>query len=250
MKNLLKLTRQFTRSFSQLRKVPEFKLIKFDSKSKGDYELFRELIIENMEFSALQFLIPNLNDDIRDLRDKDEVRNYFDRFGKDKYLLDAYNFVTQHHDIAPLGYKKILQNGIFIGNTGWIMHEVNDDGVISKIERGIHLKQSLCSPNLSDKPSSIVKPRLAARIMKVVVQDLEDNKDSLNPDGQIVSSILKTNKRSQAFTKKYRLNVGDPTYEEGNTYKWVQRIGDFVNRIPEINSLLDKSIKERKGGRS
>lgn len=167
MKNFTKLPiRQFTRAFSKLRKVPEFKLIKFDPKSKGDYELFRELIIENMEFSALQFLIPNLDDDIEDLRDKEEVGAYFDRFGKDKYLLDAYNFVTQNHEKGPLGYKKVLQDGQFVGNTGWIMHEINDQGKISKIERGIHLKQSLCSPNLSDKPNTSFKPRLGARIIR------------------------------------------------------------------------------------
>ena len=243
MRNFTKMaTRQFTRSFSKLRKKPEFKLIKFDAKSRGDYEKFRELIIENMEFSALQFLIPGIKDDVRDLRDKEEVRTYFDDLDKDKYLRDAYAFVTQNHDIGALGYKKILKDGQFVGNTGWIMHEVEKGGLIRKIERGIHLKQDLCSANLSDRPGYTFKPRLGARVIRQVVQELHDNKDHLDPDGQIVSSILKTNKRSQAFTKKYRLNVGDPVFEENGAYKWVQRIGDFTARTPEILSLLDETI--------
>jgi hypothetical protein len=250
MRNFTRLTkiptRQFTRAFSQLRKVPEFKLIKFDAKSKGDYEMFRELIIENMEFSALQFLIPNINDDIKDLRDKQEVSDYFDKFSRDKYLRDAYNFVTQNHDMGPLGYKKIMREGVFIGNTGWIMHEIGDTGLIKKIERGIHLKQDLCSPDLSENPKTSFKPRLGARVIRQVVQELYDNKDSLDLDGQLISSILKTNKRSQAFTKRYRLNVGDPTFEEGETFKWTQRIGDFVSRTPEILGLLDKTIDQER----
>ncbi len=247
MKNII--TKQFTRSFSQIRKLPEFKLIKFNAKSDSDYQLFRGLIIDNMEFSALQFFIPNIKDDIKSVQDSSEVRNYFNNPEKDKYLKDAYTFVTQNHETGVLGYKKVLQDGVFVGNTGWIMHDVGLDGRINKIERGIHLKQDLCSANLSEKPSTVFKPRVAVQVMKQVVEDLISNKDLLNLDGELVSSVLKTNKRSQAFTKKYKLNIGEPNFEEAGALKWAQKIGDFVDRSPEILSLLDQAANNQYSGR-
>lgn len=241
MRNFIKQP-NFARFFSSLREIPDLKLVKFNQRSKGDYELFRGLIIDNMNFSALQFLIPNIRDDIPDLTDSEELRRYFDNINKDKYLRDAYNFVTQNHEKGALGYCKIMQDDEFIGNTGWIMHDIDEKGIIHKLERGIHLKQELCS--LDGKPNTCFKPKTGALAMKQVIQQFEDNIESLDEDGQIFSSILKTNKRSQEFTKKYRLNVGDPVFEENGTLKWVQRIGDFASRTGEIKELLDEAINE------
>lgn len=240
--------RQFTRSFSRLRKTPEFKLVKFDQNSKGDYELFRNLIIENIEFSALQFLIPNLKHEV-DLKDQEQVKEYFEDLEKDAYLYDAYKYVTKNHYKGVLGYKKILRGESFVGNTGWIMHDVDLDGKIHKIERGIHLKQDLCSTNLDlDIPSSSMKkPRYGATIMKEVVLDLERNVNHLNLDGDLVSSILETNTRSQRFTLKTLLNQGQPVLKENNAFKWQEKIGNFVDRIPKILEKLDQCIEESKG---
>lgn len=223
----------------------EFKLLKFDPQSKSDYKLFRDLMLGNIRYSALQFMIPNLTKEV-DLEDRDAVEKYFKDPVKDLYLQEAYKYVTNNHERTKLGYCKVLdKDDQFVGNAGWIMHDVDLDGTVQQLERGIHLNQTHRSSDISKalKPS----PNTGAKVMKLVVENLEDYKETLNPDGKLISSILETNKRSQGFTQKHKLNVGKPDYIENGTCKWVQRIGDFVERIPEIKNKLNETINKGKG---
>ena len=239
---LLRRTQPLLRYYSTIRDDSKFKLVKFDEQSKDDYLLFRKLIIDNMKFSALQFLIPNLKEEV-DVNNSKALEEYFESPEKDRYISDAYKFVTNNHNKSNLGYCKVLnKDDQFIGNSGWILHDVDDKGIVHKLERGIHLDQSLCS---SDSASGYSGPKIGARVMRDVVTQLEDNQDKLNPNGQLISSILESNKRSQAFTQKYKLNVGEPVGSEGGALKLIQKIGDFTKRIPEIKSLLDESISKQ-----
>lgn len=248
MKNFTKLTsspiRQFTRAFSRLRKTPEFKLVKFDPKLEGDYLAFRNLLIENIKFSALQFLIPNLRNEVN-LSNKTEVREYFKDLNKDIYLRDAYNYVTINHDKGPLGYKKILRDGEFIGNTGWMMRKV-EGGLITELERGMHLQEKYCSPDLSTKPNSTVKPRVAAQIMRLNVLDLLENKDSLDMNGKIISNIDAKNIRSQVSMINRGMNVGEPTKRTKTILTWERGIDNMLACAEEVLRNLDKTIDQQR----
>jgi len=234
----------FIKRFFSTNNASKFKLIKFNPYLKEDYLLFKNLMLENIQYSALQFMIPNLRQDI-DLEDVSAVAKYFSDPEKEKYLQDAYKYVTNNHHKTKLGYCKVLtEDGQFIGNAGWIMHDVKDDGTVEELERGIHLKKSYRSIDGTKGQLNTSNPKTGAKVMKLVIDNLDDHKSSLNPDGKLVSSILESNKRSQAFTQRHKLNLGEPTKKLDGVYKWEQKIGTFTKRIPEIKNLLNETIKK------
>ena len=71
-------------------------------------------------------------------------------------------------------------------------------------------------------------------LVDLCLDNFEQNIHNLDINGILLSSILKTNVRSQQFTLKNKLNIGEPTGEDELTYKWTQKIGDFAKRVPEI----------------
>jgi hypothetical protein len=240
MRAFIKAKPNFQRFFSSFSNL-DLELLKFNRESERDFQKFRGLIIENINYSALQFLIPNIDKDLN-LYDKKAVFKYFSCDTKNAYLLDAFKYVTQNHEKTDLGYYKVLKGGEFVGNAGWIVHNVSAQGKVDIIERGIHLNPSLCSDDSKD--SRKPKPRVAARVMKEVCENLYKHREQLDLDGELRSTIIKSNDRSYAFTQKYKLNIGFPDSEENGNYKWTQKIGAFLDRVPEITHLLDRSIAE------
>lgn len=218
-----------------------FKLIKYDYNSKEDYEIFKNVIIENLQYSSLQYSIPNLHNEVN-INNIDALKVYFSQPDKEAYIKKAFQFVTNHWDKSSTGYCKIIdqETDKVAGNAGWILYNVSDNGVINDLERGIHLRKDYRSED--NKTLNSKKIGVGAKVMRLIIDNFEENKDKINPEGTLVSSILKNNTRSQAFTQKHLLNVGEPTREQNGCYKWEIKNKEFIERMPAIKERLDKTI--------
>ena len=219
----------------------EFKLQKYNTHSIEDYKLFRQLLLQNMQYSALQFLIPNMREEV-DVCDLQALHKYFKCPVKDNYIHQAYKYVSNNNAITNIGYYKILnQNNAFIGNGGWIVHSVKHNKAFD-IERGIHLDKLNRSSDIKDNKQN----GNGAKVMKILLANLEDNQSCVDLEGKIISTIFKTNKRSQAFTLKHKLNIGEPVETPNNTYKWERNTSEFIKSIPEMQNALNKTIEKKK----
>lgn len=211
-----------------------YKLVKYNPKSDEDFELCGKLTIKNIKFSALQKLL--LLDEI-DINNQEQIDNYFKKDGNFEKLRPAFQYMTEkNNEVEKIGYHKIIDtknNNAFVGHAGFIILEAKD-GIAKKIERGIHI-----DPEYRDNEIGSSKNQ-GKIIMNLCLDNLEQNLNEVDLEGTLLSSILKTNTRSQQFTLKNKLNVGNPTKEDELTYKWEQKIGDFVKRIPEIRNNLKK----------
>ena len=214
-----------------------FTLTKYKYKSNQDYVVFKELILENFEYSTLQYYIPNI--DRIDVKDKVELYKFFSIPEYDKYIKDFYDIVSNNQQKTEIGYYKATDsNNVFVGSVGWLIHDIKN-AQINILERGIHLKKDFRSSDVLDK--STEKSNIPCAIMRLAVENLTENQNELNKEGQLISSILKTNVRSQKFTKKYELNVGEPK-ECGNVLRWESKISEFLDRSDKIKAKLDKDI--------
>lgn len=205
-----------------------YKLIKYNPQSDEDFELCGKLTIKNIRFSALQKLLPL--DEI-DINDQTQINNYFLKDGNFEKLRSAFQYMTaKNNEVEKIGYHKVIDtknNNAFVGHAGFIILETKN-GIANKIERGIHI-----DPDYRDNKLGLSQKQ-GKIIMNLCLDNLEKNINEVNLDGMLLSSILKTNTRSQQFTLKNQLNIGNPTKEDELTYKWEQKIGDFTKRIPEI----------------
>jgi hypothetical protein len=238
---LKQATINLSRNLKQLRaftSTPEFRLVQFDPNSEGDFRLFKGLMVDNIEFSALQFLIPNLKEELN-LQDKRATKIYFDRPDKEEYIKNAYLFMTENNPRTPLGYKKVLNRyGEFIGNSGFAVHELDEDGKAFVLERGTHLDQSLCS-----SPTS--SPRNGVKVFKLIHEDLLRHADSLNKEGIVESNILSENTRSVKSMFNNGLNVGEPINKKPNVDSWAYKVRDYLGRTPQIIDKLNQKIGAR-----
>ena len=105
------------------------------------------------------------------------------------------------------------------------------------MERGIHINSQIRN---NDNGTSAKE---GSKIMLLAIENLEQNLNEVDLDGTLLSSILKSNKRSQNFTLKHHLNIGEPTSQDELTYKWEQPIKSFVDRLPKIKDSLKKDIQ-------
>lgn len=205
-----------------------YKLVKYNPQSDEDFELCGKLTIKNIKFSALQKLLPL--DEI-DINNQKQIEEYFIKDGNIEKLRPAFQYMTgKNNEVDKIGYHKIIDgsnNDAFVGHAGFIILEAKD-GVANKIERGIHI-----DPEYRDNKVG-ASTKQGSVVMNLCLDNLEHNIHEVNLEGVLLSSILKTNIRSQQFTLKNKLNIGEPTGKDELTYKWTQKIGDFVNRIPEI----------------
>lgn len=234
----------FMQKLTQLQKLNTFynivqrnfgyHLKKYNYNSYKDFQLASHLIIENIQYSALQRYLPIHE---LDIANEEQVKEFFknpDNFHK---LQDAFAYIAKNNDkVENIGYHKVYNDNFdFVGNAGFIIHKV-ENGKASYIERGIHLDSK--TRNSQDGKSR----KQGSQVMKLVVENLEQNLDKIDMSGTMLSSILKTNTRSQNFTSKHQLNIGNPTSEDELTYKWEQPIKSFVERISEIKNSLEKDI--------
>jgi len=213
-----------------------YHLKKYDYNSYKDFQLASNLIIENIQYSALQRYLPIHE---LDITNEEEVKAFFNNPDNFEKLKDAFSYMAKNNDkVKNIGYHKVYNDDFeFIGNAGFIIHKA-EDGKASHIERGIHLDGK--TRNNQDGQST----KQGAQVMRLVVENLEQNLDKVDMEGTMLSSILKSNTRSQNFTLKHKLNVGNPTSEDDLTYKWEQPIKSFVSRISEIKESLEKDIRK------
>lgn len=229
----------YTKEFLNILKK-EFILRKYHPNSIEDYKLFRQLLLQNMQYSALQFLIPNMREEV-DVCDLPALQKYFKCPVKDNYTREAYKYVSNNNLITNIGYYKILnKQNCFIGNGGWIVHSIKNKKAF-EIERGIHLDQLNRSSDVKNKKQN----GNGAKVMKLLLANLEDNQDCVDVKGKVISTIFKTNKRSQAFTIKHKLNIGEPVETLNNTYKWERNTGEFIKAIPEMQNALNETIAKQ-----
>lgn len=218
----------------------EFRLQKYNTHSIEDYKLFRQLLLQNMQYSALQYLIPNMNEEV-DVCDLPALQKYFKCPVKDNYIYQAYKYVSNNNIITNIGYYKILnKQNCFIGNGGWIVHSLKNKKAF-EIEVGIHLDKLNRSSDIKEKKQN----GNGAKALKIILSNLEDNTDCVDLEGKVITTILKTNKRSQAFTLKHKLNIGEPVETPNNTYKWERNTGEFIKSIPEMQNALNKTIEKQ-----
>jgi hypothetical protein len=219
----------------------EFRLQKYNPYCKQDYYLFRTLLLQNMQYSALQYMIPNMTKEV-DVCDLQALQKYFNNPIKENYCLQAYQYITRNNLATNIGYYKILnKQNIFIGNAGWIIHKVENQKA-SEVERGIHLNIINRSSDIADKKQY----GNGAKVMKLILANIEEHQESVDMEGKIISTILKTNTRSQRFTTKHKLNIGEPVLTQNNTYKWERKTKDFIAAIPEMQNELNKTIEKAK----
>jgi hypothetical protein len=227
MQNLNKLKNSNKMHFMAIQRH-FYKLVKYNPQSDEDFELCGKLTIKNIKYSALQKLLP-LNE--IDINNQEQIEEYFTKDGNLEKLRPAFEYMTgKNNEVEKIGYHKIIDtqnNNAFVGHAGFIILEAKD-GIANKIERGIHIDPEYRDNKLgaSTKQGSVV--------MNLCLDNLEQNTHEVNFNGTLLSSILKTNIRSQQFTLKNKLNIGKPTSEDELTYKWEQNNGTFINRIPEI----------------
>ena len=235
MQTLNKLTKA-NKSHLSVSKKSFYKLVKYNPQSDEDFELCGKLTIKNIRFSALQKLLPL--DEI-DINNQEQIENYFLKDGNFEKLRPAFQYMTgKNNEVEKIGYHKVIDtqnNNAFVGHAGFIILEAKN-GIATKIERGIHI-----DPDYRDSKSG-VSEKQGRIVMNLCLDNLQENTDNLDLDGELLSSILKTNIRSQQFTLKNKLNIGEPTGQDELTYKWNQRIGDFVKRIPEIKKNFDRTV--------
>ena len=236
----------FMQKLTQLQKLNTFynivqrnfgyHLKKYNYHSYKDFQLASNLIIENIQYSALQRYLPVHE---LDITNEAQVREFFKNPDNLEKLKDAFAYIAKNNDkVDNIGYHKVYNDNFdFIGNAGFIIHKA-ENGKASYIERGIHLDEK--TRNSQDGKSK----KQGSQIMRLVVENLEQNLDKLDMNGTMLSSILKSNTRSQNFTLKHKLNMGTPTSEDDLTYKWEQPIKSFVTRMSEIKKSLDNDIRK------
>ena len=218
----------------------QFRLQKYNTHSIEDYKICKQLLLQNMQYSALQFLMPNMREEV-DVCDLQSLQKYFKCPTKDNYMREVYKYITHNNTITDIGYYKIFnKQNCFIGNGGWIVHKLKNNKAF-EIERGIHLDKLNRSSDIKDNKQN----GNGAKVMKILLANLEDNKHCIDADGKIISTILKTNKRSQAFTLKHKLNIGEPVETPNNTYKWERNTGEFIKAIPEMQNALNETIAKQ-----
>jgi hypothetical protein len=214
-----------------------YHLKKYDYNSYKDFQLASNLIVENIQYSALQRYLPIHE---LDITNEKQVREFFENPDNFQKLKSAFAYIAQNNNkVDGIGYHKVYNDDFeFIGNAGFIIHKINEDNKVSYMERGIHIDTK--TRNAKDGKSK----KQGSQIMHLVIENLEDNLDKVDMNGTLLSSILKSNTRSQNFTLKHKLNVGNPTSEDDLTYKWEQPIKSFVSRISEIKESLEKDIRK------
>jgi len=204
-----------------------------------DYKRFKLITCENFKFSALQFLVPNIGE-IKNINDFEEVSNFFEKEENNIFMKKGYDYLTQNNHLSPIGYQKVFNEaGDFISIGGHFVDEFKN-GKITKLQRGIHVRQDFTDPS---NPKPVVK---GAELMLHFIDDLEKHKDFLDDDGVLLSSILLNNGRMIDFGRKHQLNVGDMAInEERGTAEYRQRIGDYVERLPQIKKSLETAINKK-----
>ncbi len=218
----------------------EFRIQKYNTHSIEDYKLFRQLLLQNMQYSALQYLIPNMNEEV-DVCDLPALQKYFKCHIKDAYIRQVYKHVSYNNTMTNIGYYKILnKHNCFIGNGGWMVHTLKNNKAF-EIERGIHLDILNRSSDIKDKKQN----GNGAKVMKILLANLEDNQSCVDLEGKIISTIFKTNARSKAFTMKHKLNIGEPVEMPNNTYKWERNTSEFIKSIPEMQNALNETIAKQ-----
>jgi len=230
---------QFTRAFSTYNQI---RLVKLNPNCEEDKEFFANLTATNIAFSALRHFVPNMEKEV-DINNIPAVQEYFMQADKRKYLFDAYRYVSKNNNICEFGYNKVInEHGKAIGVTGFMPHVIDKNGIVKQIERGNHFTPETRS---NDTPSNspVIRPRYAAIGMKKALEQLFENRHKLDLDGELMSNILADNIRSQNFTLKHKLNIGEPKIENGIA-KWREKIGNFLNRKTDICEALNSTIRK------
>jgi hypothetical protein len=208
-----------------------FKLVKYNPKSESDYTIFKNIMIDNIEYTTLQNAIPGLNK--IDLQDKKAVKLFFTNQQNNEVLQSIYTKLFEKQQDAKIGYNKIYNTSDnIVGNVGWIIEKVNNNQ-IDQVQRGIHLTKQNCTDNIQKGIGCIA--------MRLALEELTDNQDTLNPDGKIVSKILTNNTRSQKFTQKHKLNFAEPKIEN-NIITYEHNTKDFLAKADSMKQSLDKEI--------
>lgn len=209
---------------------------KLSNNCAKDYKLFKLITCENFRYSALQFLVPNIGE-IKNINDFEEVSNFFDKEKNNIFMKNGYDYLTKNNHLTPIGYQKVFNEaGDFLSIGGHFVDEMKN-GKITKLQRGIHVRQDFSDPN---NPKPLVK---GAELMLNLINDLEKNKEYLDYDGVLLSSILLKNGRMIDFGRKHQLNIGDMVInKERGVAENRQKIGDYIERLPIIRESLGNSI--------
>lgn len=211
---------------------------KLSNKCPKDYKRFKLITCENFRYSALQFLVPNIKE-IKNINDFEEVNSFFQKEENNIFMKKGYDYLTQNNHLTPVGYQKVFnENGDFISIGGHFVDEFKN-GKITKLQRGIHVRQDFTDPS---NPKPVV---MGAVLMWHFLDHLEKNKEHLDYDGVLLSSILVTNGRMVDFGLRHKLNVGDCKFnKERGTLEYAQPIGDYIERLPIIKGSLEVSINK------
>ena len=219
--------------------IPQILFEKLNNKCNINFATFQEITIQNIQYSALQFTAPTLKEEVKDLSDYKAVSEFFAREENKECMVNAFDYLTKNNHLTPIGYLQAYnEKKEFLGIGGHFVDEIKN-GKITKLQRGIHVRQDFKDPK---NPKPVI---MGAVLMWHFLDHLEKNKEYLDYDGVLLSSILVTNGRMIDFGLRHKLNVGDykPNKERG-TLEYRQPIGEYMGRMSEMKGSLEVSINK------